>query len=191
MDNKNTKNKNNMYNKNKISTKSISELLGMNFFIPAYQRGYRWTEQQVTDLLNDIWDFIESDPTKEEWYCLQPVVVKTKNEQWELIDGQQRLTTIFLILKYLEKFVESERKTFELEYETRNTEASNSKDFLNNVEQKAEDEALGNIDYFHIYKAFGTIKEWFKKKAETHSSVSSKFITPFLEKTKVIWHETT
>lgn len=175
---------------NNISIKPISELLGMNFFIPAYQRGYRWTEQQVKDLLNDIWDFIESDPTKEEWYCLQPVVVKAKNEQWEVIDGQQRLTTIFLILKYLEKFVESERKTFELEYETRNTEKSNSKDFLNNVEQKAENEALDNIDYFHIYKAFETIKEWFKKKAKAHSSVSSKFITPFLEKTKVIWYET-
>lgn len=175
---------------NNISIKSISKLLQYNFFIPSYQRGYRWTEQQVTDLLKDIWDFIESDPTKEEWYCLQPIVVKMKNRQWEVIDGQQRLTTIFLVLKYLEKFVESERKTFELEYETRNTEKSNSKDFLNNVEQKSENEALDNIDYFHIYKAFETIKEWFKKKAEIRSSVSSKFITPFLEKTKVIWYET-
>lgn len=169
---------------NNISTKPISELLGMNFFIPRYQRGYRWTEQQVTDLLKDIWDFIESDPTKEEWYCLQPIVVKMKNRQWEVIDGQQRLTTIFLVLKHLEEFVESERKTFELEYETRNTEKSNSKDFLNNVKQKTENEALDNIDYFHIYKAFETIKEWFKKKAEIQ------FITPFLEKTEVIWYET-
>ncbi|MFV0521290.1 MAG: DUF262 domain-containing protein [Mangrovibacterium sp.] len=169
---------------NNISTKPISELLGMNFFIPRYQRGYRWTEQQVTDLLKDIWDFIESDPTKEEWYCLQPIVVKMKNRQWEVIDGQQRLTTIFLVLKNLEESVESERKTFELEYETRNTEKSNSKDFLNNVKQKTENEALDNIDYFHIYKAFETIKEWFKKKAEIQ------FITPFLEKTEVIWYET-
>lgn len=169
---------------NNISTKPISELLGMNFFIPRYQRGYRWTEQQVTDLLKDIWDFIESDPTKEEWYCLQPIVVKMKNRQWEVIDGQQRLTTIFLVLKHLEEFVKSERKTFELEYETRNTEKSNSKDFLNNVKQKTENEALDNIDYFHIYKAFETIKEWFKKKAEIQ------FITPFLEKTEVIWYET-
>src|SRR5690554_3496643 len=108
----------------KIDIKSISNLLGMNFFIPSYQRGYRWTEQQVEDLLDDVWDFIESDPPKDEWYCLQPVVVKARNGHWEIIDGQQRLTTIFLILKYLEKFVESERKTFGLEYETRNTEKS-------------------------------------------------------------------
>ena len=176
--------------KSEIDIKSISNLLGMNFFIPSYQRGYRWTEQQVKDLLDDVWDFIESDPPKNEWYCLQPIVVKARNGQWEVIDGQQRLTTIFLILKHLEKFVESKRKTYGLEYETRNTEKLNSKDFLNNVDQKADDVALDNIDYFHIYNAFKTIKEWFKNKAETHNSVSSKFITPFLEKTKVIWYET-
>ena len=37
-----------------ITLKSISDILGMNFHIPKYQRGYRWTEQQVLDLLNDI-----------------------------------------------------------------------------------------------------------------------------------------
>lgn len=42
---------------NKIELKSVSELLGMKFFIPSYQRGYRWTKQQVEDLLNDINEF--------------------------------------------------------------------------------------------------------------------------------------
>ena len=42
---------------NIIEMKSVSELLGMRFFIPNYQRGYRWSEQQVKDLLNDINDF--------------------------------------------------------------------------------------------------------------------------------------
>ena len=37
--------------------KPVSALLGMNFFIPAYQRGYRWDKQQVEDLLNDILKF--------------------------------------------------------------------------------------------------------------------------------------
>ena len=46
---------------NKIELKSVSELLGMKFFIPSYQRGYRWTEQQVKDLLNDIWDFSKKE----------------------------------------------------------------------------------------------------------------------------------
>ncbi len=40
-----------------LTEKPIAELLGMNFLIPSYQRGYRWTKQQVEDLLDDINSF--------------------------------------------------------------------------------------------------------------------------------------
>lgn len=181
----------------KLTEKPIGELLGLNFFIPSYQRGYRWTERQVEDLLEDVWDFINKPNKKSnEWYCLQPVVVKKINgendafEQFEVLDGQQRLTTIFLILKQLERFIESNNKRFEIEFETRNTETSNSKEFLKNIEIKNEVESITNIDYYHIYKAFQKIKEWFQKKAnQGNSSISSEFITPFLKSTKVIWYE--
>ena len=43
--------------KNNPFLKSVNELLNNNFFIPSYQRGYRWTEQEVEDLLKDIDDF--------------------------------------------------------------------------------------------------------------------------------------
>lgn len=110
---------------------SINELLGKKFYIPAYQRGYRWTEQQVNALLDDIWEFRESPPKYEEgkdkpFYCLQPIVVKKKgtNEDeilWEVIDGQQRLTTIFIILNYfnLTEYQSRPKKTFHIEYQTR------------------------------------------------------------------------
>ena len=42
---------------NRIDLRTIESLKEMNFYIPNYQRGYRWTEQQVKDLLNDIYDF--------------------------------------------------------------------------------------------------------------------------------------
>ena len=42
---------------NSIELKAVKNILGMNFFIPSYQRGYRWKEQQVIDLLNDIYSF--------------------------------------------------------------------------------------------------------------------------------------
>ena len=44
---------------NNVSLKTINDLLEYNFFIPSYQRGYRWTERQVKDLLDDIWEFID------------------------------------------------------------------------------------------------------------------------------------
>ena len=61
-------------------------------FIPAYQRGYRWTPLEVQKLLDDV---AEAEKTKAPRYSLQPVVVKKRNtDDWELIDGQQRLTTV-------------------------------------------------------------------------------------------------
>ena len=100
---------------NSIELKTLGELSQYSFYIPAYQRGYRWTEQEVNDLLNDINEFIPreiSDTEEKTWYCLQPVVVKSRSEnEYEVIDGQQRLTTIYLILHYLNQdFVEKRRK---------------------------------------------------------------------------------
>jgi len=174
-----------------LTEKRIGELLAKKFFVPSYQRGYRWEENQVNDLLDDIWFFIEKPSKKDhEWYCLQPIVVKKEGEQYELLDGQQRLTTIFLILKHLERFIESDVKNFELDFKTRNNDITNSKEFLRIIEVKSLDEANENIDYFHIYKAYTTIVEWFREKANNgYISISSKFATPFLESTKVIWYE--
>jgi uncharacterized protein with ParB-like and HNH nuclease domain len=72
-----------------LQLKTINDLLGENFFIPNYQRGYRWTPKQVEDLLNDIWTFATKpiDKAKEsQFYCLQPVVVK--NHQWANADNE-------------------------------------------------------------------------------------------------------
>lgn len=177
---------------NKIELKSVSELLGMKFFIPSYQRGYRWTEQQVKDLLNDIWEF--SQKQKSEFYCLQPLVVKRKDDDllssikaatsieevetllkgsWEVIDGQQRLTTIFIILSELK-----EKVVYSLEFETRN----DSKDFLKNI---VEDKKDGNIDYFHICQSKHIVSSWFGNKEEK----KSKFKNVLLYNVRFIWYE--
>ena len=170
---------------NNISIKTISDLLKSNFFIPSYQRGYRWTEQQVADLLNDINEFSPKEiPNSNEktWYCLQPIVVKQKPEnEWDVIDGQQRLTTIYLILYYLnQRYTEEGRtKLFELQYETRKDSAKYLK---NELGKKEKDDT--NIDYFHISTAYQTVKKWFKEK-----EVEKSFEPKFYDSTKVIWYE--
>ncbi len=173
-----------MTNNNILKLKSIYELLTENFYIPSYQRGYRWTESQVKALLNDIWDFRNSNPKTDEFYCLQPVVVtKTENIEgnpWELIDGQQRLTTIYIILSYFNKRLAEDSKgpIFSLEYATR----ENSKSFLLDIKKEDKDE---NIDYYFIYEAFETIKTWFSDKI----NFIGNFESVLLNNTKVIWYE--
>ena len=66
--------------------KPISWLLDKSFYVPKYQRGYRWTEKQVRDLLDDIDEFSDKDRTNDEFYCLQPLVVKKNGNKWNLID---------------------------------------------------------------------------------------------------------
>ena len=68
------------------------------FIIPSFQRGYRWEEKQVLDLLEDIKQFANDDNVKSDSYFLQPVVVKAIKkdnenqdiEEYEVLDGQQR-----------------------------------------------------------------------------------------------------
>ena len=179
---------------NKIELKSVSELLGMKFFIPSYQRGYRWTEQQVKDLLDDIWEFSKKKKQEYEFYCLQPLVVKRKNEDvlnsikaatsieevetllkgsWEVIDGQQRLTTLFIILSVL-----GETSVYSLEYETR----SSSKEFLEKID---ENDKYDNIDYYHIYQSKQTVTSWFDNDKEKES----KFKDVLLKNVRFIWYE--
>ena len=79
-------NKNQVLN-NGIGLLPVGKLAGMNFFIPGYQRGYRWTKSEVKALLNDIWEFHkkkESNRTKG-IYCIQPLVVKGRpKDDWEV-----------------------------------------------------------------------------------------------------------
>ena len=78
-----------------LDTKLVGDIKG-DFYVPSYQRGYRWGKTEVERLLDDVY----STEGKRN-YCLQPVVVRKTGDRYELIDGQQRLTTIFLIYKYM------------------------------------------------------------------------------------------
>lgn len=181
---------------NALTLKPIHSLLGMKFFIPSYQRGYRWTEQQVKDLLNDIKEFIDNGTNNT--YCIQPLVVKEREQDilsqikkansidevkqllsgsWEVIDGQQRLTTIKIILTVLQE------KSYELEYETR----TESKDFLNDISRKNDIEAESNIDFYHMRKAYVTISNWFNGKDESFKMM---FFDTLKSKVQFIWYET-
>jgi hypothetical protein len=156
---------------NKIELKSIPQLLNLNFFIPSYQRGYRWTTQQVKDLLEDIRDFSQQKHQEGEFYCVQPLVVREMNEQekkqnslegkwYEVIDGQQRLTTIYLILLCLEKDIKEKEttKSYQLKYQ-RELGRDRSLDLLLHIKEVN----VNHIDAYHLTKAYFLINEWLEK----------------------------
>ena len=176
---------------NEIYLQEIQGLLNYHFYIPSYQRGYRWTREQVKALLDDLWEFKKTPVfiNKDEpapFYCLQPITVKKKNGRddfYEVIDGQQRLTSILIILNYFnENEFKNPEKTFNLEYETR----IDSQEYLSNITLDKADE---NIDYFHIYEAKKTINEWFAEKKGTNTAIGREFYPVLVNQAKVIWYE--
>src|SRR5690349_23382970 len=84
---------------------SIEEAFRECFYIvPDYQREYVWTDKEVTQLLNDINEQIGGGASRE--YFIGTVLVSpmTQRNHYEVIDGQQRLTTFFLLLSALKRF---------------------------------------------------------------------------------------
>ena len=159
----------------KLETKLVGSVDG-KFYIPSYQRGYRWEKDQVYRLLDDIY----TNGAKS--YCLQPVVVRKLTDRYELIDGQQRLTTLYILLKYIQKEYKPRIKlNYSLNYETR----TDSEAFLDSVDEVL---AETNIDFFYIYSAYRTIDGWFK--GQKDDVIAADKIYEYLaERVKIIWYE--
>ncbi len=190
----------------KIELKSIRDLLQERFFVPDYQRGYRWGQQQVKDLLEDLSEFIESDEFADGFYCLQPLVVRetvdqvdaflerlpknasedalaqvkkvlSESVEWEVIDGQQRLTTVRILLFYLR--VESC-------YDIRYARIGETLKLLLLNEDKTTEKSKKSIDNWYIHEAWKAIRGWFDKMG----SDSERFKNALLDKVRFIWYET-
>lgn len=198
-----------MNTNNKIGIVSVSELQGLDFIIPDYQRGYRWEDLQIIELLKDITNFI--DAGRSGFYCLQPLVVKrsllnidsfyetikgrldeVQNEPdpvgclladlqkmttWEVIDGQQRLTTLYIIMMVLKQ-----DPAYSISYQTR----FGSKDFLEHVMEKSAEDGDENIDYMHMLGARDVAEAWLKDRTKEQKAM---LYDTILERVKFIWYE--
>ena len=174
---------------------TFKELLEKKFNVPSYQRGYRWEKENVEALLNDIQEFADKkDKEENEFYCLQPIVVKKNSklsteegDVYDLLDGQQRLTTLWLILNAL-KFktiwdaLDSKHpKVYSIQYESRN-----------NLLQKAtelSDNYLENIDLFYLKKAFDTISNWEGEPYKVLNTLVPNNPNRDLHNVRIIWYE--
>jgi len=160
-----------------LKTLSVGDIAG-DFYVPSYQRGYRWGEQEVGQLLDDLKDSCGTT------YYLQPVVVKGREDgSWELVDGQQRLTTLYLIFRYLKSaHLPSAATNYSLTYGTR----EGSKDYLDRVD---EEDARTNIDFFHMFNAYRCIEDWFASFGHRSTHEATRLYGHLFEGVKVLWYE--
>ncbi|MEH8026358.1 DUF262 domain-containing HNH endonuclease family protein [Gallibacterium anatis] len=91
-------------NNNQVKTLTVSELCnGDNYIIPIYQRNYAWGRDEIELLIQDISEALKNEENKENNYYIGSLVVAKRKDGYEVIDGQQRLTTLKLLLSYLDK----------------------------------------------------------------------------------------
>lgn len=156
----------------------------LKFQIPSFQRGYRWEEKHVKDMLDDIFKFV-STPTQSS-YFLQPLVVRRGKEEntWEVLDGQQRLTTMLLILKQFSKRILpddiNDFHLYDIEYLERKTP---------NFEQFQPSDSL---DSFYLMKAQQVISDWYEGKKEDKTKLDAMMKALYYQdnsqKVKFIWY---
>lgn len=180
------------------------------FVIPSYQRGYRWDREQVTRLLDDLLEFRTSkdagDATVGDFYCLQPIVVKRMspdnvsekmggsfpyNESTvyvEVVDGQQRLTTIYILLQFFRS-----KEVFALAYERDKECKFKRNQLLNSLKDEVDLDSLDlqTADESYFIDAFLCIDEWFARFENQDKSHQDKMKDTLVNKTKVIWYELT
>ena len=178
---------------NTIGLKSIADLAGLTFLVPPYQRGYRWTEVQVTELLDDLLYFgeVREYSRSDTFYCLQPVLVKPLGSQeYELVDGQQRLTTLHLLYGYIrQQYQRVGKSLFTLRYATR-PDSQRFLEALNDPEPPTNlaEQVKSNIDFTFMYQAWVSVEKWFRGQPDPALTANDLYRT-LLKHTQLIWYE--
>lgn len=198
-------------NVNVMELRAIPDLLNKKYFIPEYQRGYRWESEQVKCLLNDLLDYFKDKQSIEEFYCLQPIVVKRcdpetiiennldEDDWFEIIDGQQRLTTIRILCSIYDSINSTPGcNTFNIRYSTRpdmdaiydslsaQYEPSTKKWVFNKGNKQWK-----NLDSVYIYNAAKTVVDWFNEVPTRKNIFGSHFFNNADEdkSVQVVWYE--
>lgn len=156
------------------------------FNVPSLQRTYRWGEKEITLLLNDLYEFYNTnEDSTNDFYPLQPLILKKSNKNddtWNVLDGQQRLTTIKLIASYLEM---DKDYCLDISYDTR----EKTKDFLDNISNKKEEDVGTSMELYYIFHAYEVIKAWFQKEKDTEKINAIRNVLFEKERTRFVVQE--
>ncbi len=160
------------------------------FNVPSLQRTYRWGEKEITLLLNDLYEFYNTnEDSTNDFYPLQPLILKKSNKNddtWNVLDGQQRLTTIKLIASYLKSFLKMDKDyCLDISYDTR----EKTKDFLDNISNKKEEDVGTSMELYYIFHAYEVIKAWFQKEKDTEKINAIRNVLFEKERTRFVVQE--
>lgn len=163
-----------------------SYLRGKKFAIPPYQRGYKWERKDIVRLLDDVNSF-NSDNELDLFYCLQNITLVENREYFNVVDGQQRLTTLAVILSYLGEYqliagrlqynIREETEAFLSEYIYKSSLIRE----INSWEQLLEIASAAGKDYdfqdiYYLFSAYKAVQQWFEMRNFPTSEMKAKIL---------------
>ena len=170
----------------------------VTFIIPYLQRAYKWKEKQAKQMLEDFSEFLKQEKT---YYCMQPLaVVKIGDNKYELLDGQQRLTTLLILWRILFEIDEKTSYPYKFEYERDSSESNtliNRYSFITESDEIKKGE-YGNIDEYYMSKVYGAIKLYFdnpnnkktdEQKADNYKETFKKLLKGEGKHILFLWYE--
>ena len=186
-----------------IFTKCLEEHKVSGYYIGPYQRGYKWKSKTVHDqvsvLLCDLYDAFLKKNNKQDntEYYLQYITVKKTNQNtidvFEVIDGQQRLTTLTLIFNILEKYfalenIAKKSNEYLLQYARYAGNDPNIFDLINNLldEETTEIEKVEEQDKYYLFGATKTIYSFFEILKENEVIMFDSFVDFVKDDVKII-----
>lgn len=164
--------------------------------IPEYQRGYKWKPESVNELLNDIGNFEQGN---NKFYCLQNITIVPQKNCYNIVDGQQRLTTLVVLLSFLKR---SDIVKDKLKYSVRPETDEFIKQFIlsqsiwinvinigNDMQTNwnnftVENSKFDKQDIYYLFAAAYSIQFWFKDKDKNNFKVQ--FLDILLNHVKLI-----
>ena len=171
-----------------LRPKAVAEFLDGNhhFLMPSFQRGYRWGDRQVKDFLDDMLSFIRAKSAMS--YFLQPIVVRhSQDGAWEVLDGQQRLTTMLLVLKNLIPYLSPKKAERVKNNLYRITYAARKNLDFDRLDPQ------NDIDSYHLHNANNLIKDWMAHVSENYGAAFDRLAGALLDgdsdqKVQFIWY---
>lgn len=158
-----------LQNRNAPKELSVSELFsGVEYVVPIYQRNYAWEDEEIVQLIEDIAD------TDNEYYLGSLIVNQRDANVYEVIDGQQRLTTLFLLMIWLEEDASEHKAKLD-----RTTLRFEAREKSNRTLREIKKDFQGGEWYSdEIVDGFRAIEKYFdKKNAEAGADARQKSFT--------------
>ena len=142
-------------NKFPESIKVLEVFNHSEYEVPIYQRNYAWGKEEIEQLIKDIYES-KFNSDNQSYYLGNLIVNRIETDTYEVIDGQQRLTTLFLLLSYLNLVTKNA-----LRFEARE-KSNRTLDAIRNIEDKSKEFPFDVLYSTEIVKGYSYIKNYFE-----------------------------